>query len=181
MPEKTLDQILSANTAKSSLISDFSKHNEQTKKAFAILNRYGMSQIKLKVDRVELDVNQHDINSYIDFLLSGLFKDLSIDYKEKVASIQVTKSEQCYQFEIVDEHKDTFSIYSVKSVRSTDRFVISIYGYRQQVHLNYASKLRRSIFGQRDGLIVNELRNVLNNDTNQLLTFLMYHAYDRED
>lgn len=180
LPEKTFIQASTTNANSYSEMSDFIMDNEKVKEALHILNRYSLSQKKSKIERVEVDVNQNEINSYIDFLLNGLFKDLSIDYKEKVASIQVTKSEQCYQFEIIDEHKDTFSIYSVKSVKSKDKFVISIYGYKQHVHLDYGSKLRRSIF-RGEGLIVNELRSVFDNDINKLLAFLMYHAFNKED
>ncbi|CAF0732166.1 unnamed protein product [Brachionus calyciflorus] len=181
MSEQTVIQTSSTNADKSKLIDDFGQNEDLIKKANKILNRYSLSQVKFKVDRVELEVNQDEINSYIDFLVNGLFKDLSIDYKEKIASIQVTKNEQCYQFEIVDEKKDSFSIYSIKSIRQSHKFCITIYGYRHDVELSYGAKIRRSMFKGGNGLVINELRSLFNNDLSQLLTFLMNQAYNKND
>lgn len=153
---------------------------DRIQRAKDILNRYGLDESKTKIERIEIDVEYNKINSYIDFLLNGLFKDLSVDYKEKVASIQVTKNEQFYQFEIVDEKKDSFSIYSIKSTRSTNKFNISIYGYRRDVKLNCYSKLKRSLFNNKNDLILGKLQEIFENKTEQLLIFLLYDSFNKE-
>lgn len=154
---------------------------DRVQKAKNILNRYGLEGSKIKIDRVEIDVDYISINSYIDFLLNGLFKDLSVDYKEKVASIQVTKNEQFYQFEIVDEKKDSFSIYSIKSIRSTNKFNISIYGFRRDIQLSCYSKLKRSLFNTKNDLILGQLQSIFENNTQQLLTFLLYNSFNKDN
>lgn len=154
---------------------------DRVQNANDILNRFGLDELKTKIERIEIDVEYNNINVYIDFLLNGLFKDLSIDYKEKVASIQVTKSDQFYQFEIVDEKKDSFSIYSIKSVRSINKFNISIYGYRRDIKLNYYSKLKRSLLNFKDDLILSKLIKVFENNTQSLLNFLLYNSFNKEN
>lgn len=170
------------------LMKDIAKDSKSTfdceqsvQKANDILNRYSLDELKTKIERVEVDVDCSNINNYIDNLLNGHFKDLAVDYKEKLASIQVTKNDQFYQFEIVDEKKDSFSIYSIKSVRSINKFNISIYGYKREIKLSYYSKLKRSLLNSKDDLILYKLLNIFENKTERLLNFLLYSSFNKAD